>query len=154
VYFTDTGIITASDNFIRLWDRRDLTNHVREVEIPFLSSVEYVASYGNIILAAHKKGVVFLEPSSLRETHNVVTSEEIECASIAPKGQLFAVGSKLKVKEYRIDGQELESHRGHHGPVFHVRYSPTGDSFASGSEDGMIRIWPTSELIRKGQDKE
>eukprot|EP00759_Apiculatamorpha_spiralis_P003976 PhF_6_TR12257/c0_g1_i1/m.19421/K13137/STRAP, UNRIP; serine-threonine kinase receptor-associated protein len=147
VYFTEQGIITASETFIRLWDRRDLTNFTHHVEIPNLNVVEYVPTHGNVILAAHKRGVAFLDPISLREVHSVASTEDIECASLAPKGQLFAVGSKLKVKEYSIDGKELRTHKGHHGPVFHVRYAPNGETFVSSAEDGMIRIWPTSEQI-------
>jgi len=154
VYFSDNNmIITASETFIRLWDMRSPGAHTHHVEIPNLNSVEYVSSYGNVILAAHKKGVAFLDTASLREVHSVASTEDIECASLAPKGQLFAVGTKLKVKEYKIDGQELRSHKGHHGPVFHVRYDPTGNSFATAAEDGMIRIWPTSDLIESGVEK-
>lgn len=38
-------------------------------------------------------------------------------------------------------GAELECNRGHHGPVHAVRFAPTYDMYASGSEDGTIRVW-------------
>jgi serine-threonine kinase receptor-associated protein len=70
--------------------------------------------------------------------------------SLHPTGTKFIVGgSDLYVYLYSItyhNGNEatvteLDCYKGHHGPIRCLRYSPNGTTFASGSEDGTIRLW-------------
>lgn len=151
VYFIGdvNTIVSASETVIKCWDLRS-NQSTAQVEIPGLNVVDY--THQHHLVVAHGKSITFLDPKTLQETGKIVTSDDIECASIAPNGKFVAAGSKIKAKEFSIDGTELESHRGHHGPIFHIRWAPDNSTFASGSEDGMVRIWPCNDVIRRLQE--
>lgn len=147
-YFLDSNtMVTACENVIMKWDLRDTSGPYLRREITGLNFVEY--THRHAIVAAHEKSISFIDTVSLEVKSSFTTAEDVECASLSPDGQRVAAGSKLKAKEFTLDGAEVESNRGHHGPVFHIRWAPDGNSYASGAEDGMVRVWPSHEIIEK-----
>lgn len=72
-------------------------------------------------------------------------------ASYCPtKSRFVAGGEDMWVHLHDADtGAELEVNKGHHGPVHTVRFGPEGKEYASGSEDGTIRIWQTDWLSQQ-----
>ncbi|TMW61583.1 hypothetical protein Poli38472_012774 [Pythium oligandrum] len=102
---------------------------------------------GTVITVAAGKKVYFFDATNnfapLRSFQMPISFGEEGGASLHPRDNKFiAGGSDTWVRVFDFEsGELLETHKGHHGPVRCLRYSPTGDSFATGSEDGTIRIW-------------
>jgi serine-threonine kinase receptor-associated protein len=76
---------------------------------------------------------------------NLTVPYPLEAASYCPaKNRFVAGGGDMWVHLHDAEtGAELEVNKGHHGPVHTVRFGPEGKEYASGSEDGTIRIWQT-----------
>lgn len=60
---------------------------------------------------------------------------------VATGGQDLVVRRFAPVTEGGEELVEMEANRGHHGPVWVMRFAPDGKTYASGSNDGTIRIW-------------
>ncbi len=70
---------------------------------------------------------------------------ELSAVAYHPKAGRFVTGSssELWVRLYDYDTcEEVACNKGHHGPVRCVAIDPFGTHYASGSEDGTIRIFP------------
>lgn len=92
---------------------------------------------------AEGNAVRFFDTSSLKLVKEHQLKHNAEAASFCPSKKIFVAGGEdMWVHQYDFTtGQELEVNKGHHGPVHTLRFAPTYDSYASGSEDGTIRIW-------------
>jgi len=70
------------------------------------------------------------------------------CAALDISSRKFVTGCKddTHVHVYDYDEKtEVDVGRGHHGPVWIAAFSPDGKLYATGSEDGTIKLWKWSE---------
>jgi serine-threonine kinase receptor-associated protein len=78
---------------------------------------------------------------------------EVSSASLHPDSSKFIIGgsSDLWVRVHDFEtGNELEVYKGHHGPIHCVSYSPDGQLYGTGSEDGTVRLWQTTPGLAYG----
>mmetsp|Transcript_31766 Transcript_31766/g.46853 ORF Transcript_31766/g.46853 Transcript_31766/m.46853 type:complete len:321 (+) Transcript_31766:108-1070(+) len=155
-WVTDELLLAAdADGVIRFWkvsedegeapevlDTIKVDAEVRDMELVKLAD-------GQLILTIAAGNKVSFFDSNTKELIHAYTMpihfRDEGGASLHPAGKRFvAGGSDLWVRVFDFDnGQELECLKGHHGPIRCLRYAPDGKTYATGSEDGTIRLWKT-----------
>ncbi|KAI4387051.1 hypothetical protein MLD38_004914 [Melastoma candidum] len=134
---------------VRLWDvRSGKIVQTLETKSPVTSAE--VSQDGRYITTADGSTVKFWDANHFGLVKSYNMSCDMESASLEPKlGNKFVAGGEdmwVRIFDFHT-GEEIGCNKGHHGPVHCVRFSPDGESYASGSEDGTIRIWQTSPAI-------
>jgi serine-threonine kinase receptor-associated protein len=158
-WWTDSTLLTgSSDGKIRFWDISEGQailpaepfhiletdgSEVRDMELTRLPN-----NGGDIVTVAAGDKVYFfqLQQKQLMHVYQMpIHFRDEGGASLHPNGHVFvAGGSDLWVRVFDFNtGEQLECNKGHHGPIRCVRFSPDGKLYASGSEDGTIRMWKT-----------
>ncbi|XP_044470938.1 serine-threonine kinase receptor-associated protein-like [Mangifera indica] len=147
---SDQTILSSCSDMggVRLWDVRS-GKIVQTLETKSSVTSAEVSQDGRYITTADGSTVKFWDANhfGLVKSYNMPCT--IESASLEPKyGNKFIAGGEdmwIRVFDFHT-GDEIACNKGHHGPVHCVRFSPGGESYASGSEDGTIRIWQTGPL--------
>jgi len=138
-------ISASDDKTIRVWDVQSKTE-VKKLEVSAAVADIELSRDGQLLLAAFGNTVAFWDTATFEKLHEYEIVSQVNSASLHPEKHSFVCGGE-DFKMYKFDfasGMELESFKGHFGPVHCVRYSPDGELYASGSEDGTLRLWQTT----------
>lgn len=148
----DIIITGCADGMVRFWSTKDPKQPIRQFKVEGEirdMEITKTTTKANIltVAAADKVSFFSLDNNSLIKSVTMpIHFRDEGGASLHPSGTKFvAGGSDLWVRVFDFaTGKELECLKGHHGPIRCIRYSPDGDIYASGSEDGTIRLWKTN----------
>ncbi|GAB4819854.1 hypothetical protein N2152v2_006900 [Parachlorella kessleri] len=115
---------------------------VRTVESSGAVTSVDVTPCGKYLVTADGTEVCVRSASSFDLVKSLPMPYPVESASYCPeRGKLVAGGADMWVHLYDFEtGEQVDCSKGHHGPVHCVRFAPGGATYASGSEDGTIRI--------------
>jgi len=148
----NTVIAAASDGIIRFWTLEPTPVLLRSLEVKGEVRDIELHRYRPILTVAAGTTVSFFDLNSYALIHSYpmpIKFVDEGGASLHPSGTKFIAGGSdlwLRVFDF-ASGKLLECLKGHHGPIRCMRYHPDGKTYASGSEDGTIRIWKTDPVV-------
>ncbi|KAK4185741.1 WD40-repeat-containing domain protein [Podospora australis] len=154
-------IITASGDTLRwfnLPERKCIRAIKLDGEIKSCELVSLAPSYSAptdigggqpvLAVAAGKTAYFWGGMRAEDEIRHIKLNHGIASVGLDLKGRKFVVGEDpgTWARVYDWDsGNELDVHKGHHGPIWSIAFSPDGNIYATGSEDGTIKLWKNCE---------
>ncbi|KAK0664498.1 WD40-repeat-containing domain protein [Cercophora samala] len=154
-------LITASGDTLRWFDlpTRQCTRAIKlEAEIKSCELVSLAPSHSAptdigggqpvLAVAAGKTAYFWGGLKAQDELKQFKLSHGIASVGLDLKGRKFVVGEDPGTWAHVYsweDGKELDVHKGHHGPIWSIAFSPDGNLYATGSEDGTIKMWKNCE---------
>lgn len=136
------AISISDDKTMRVWDAASGAeiNQIKFAHAP--SSIE-MSRDGQLLILAQGNCVELYDASTFGLVQSFTIPSPVSAASIHPDKSVFVCsGDNFTLYKYSIStGTELESFKGHFGPVHCIQFSPDGEIYASGSEDGTLRLW-------------
>ncbi|KAI5306222.1 hypothetical protein KEM55_008678, partial [Ascosphaera atra] len=149
IWSEDSNIVTTAceDRKIRWWDlrtQRPIVEH--KVDGPIgTCELNALSSDPGILSVAAGKTVYFFEgatPGLLFK--RVELNYEVSSVAVNKSINQFVTGA-LNDTWARVHDlhtyDEIETKKGHHGPIWSISYSADGKLYGTGSEDGTIKLW-------------
>lgn len=138
----NTLLSASDDKKLRWWDLRS-RDLISQFDVDELIGSCELSAEGNLISATGGKSVYFFEAHTRRLIKNISTPYEVSSVALHQQSRKFITGGSsdtwVRVYDYDTE-QELEVYKGHHGSIWSVSFSPDGKLYATGSEDGTIKL--------------
>lgn len=136
------------DKVVSIWDVRTGKKE-RALPLGSVAKSGEMSADGNFLtITGGDSTLSVFDLQKMERVLQIDVPEATESAALRyPKMDMMVTGGQdLTVRRFEIGkgGEsvvEVEENRGHHGPVWVVRFAPDGESYASGSDDGTIRLW-------------
>lgn len=139
---------------IRWWDLRSrhvlaeyqVEGSIGSCELNTTASRPGFTKDEGILSVAAGKTVYFFDgasrPGQLLHSQKLQQDVASVALNLAERKYVVGGGGDTWVRVYQLEtGEELEIGKGHHGPVWSVCFSPNGKLYATGSEDGTVKLW-------------
>ena len=157
-----TVIAAYDDGSVRVWDV-DSGQEIHRVQEhkKQINSIQFSKDHTMIITASSDHTAKIYDAKSLQLLKTFTSDRPLNSAAMSPLFNHVIVGggqeamnvtiTSAKVGHFEVDfyhtvyGDFLGSVKGHFGPVNTVAFNTNGKSFASGSEDGYIRLHHVSD---------
>ncbi|XP_044716577.1 WD domain, g-beta repeat domain-containing protein [Hirsutella rhossiliensis] len=138
-------VVTASDKTLR-W--LDLPSRMVSLSADYASPNDLGGGKPVLAVAAGKTAYFWGGNRAMDELKRIALPRSIASVALDVKGRKVVVGEEpgTWAKVIRYDDEvELETLKGHHGPIWSISFSPDGKLYATASEDGTIKLWKNCE---------
>ncbi|KAJ2554498.1 hypothetical protein EV175_002564 [Coemansia sp. RSA 1933] len=141
------ALSAAEDRRINIIDSRAAPAVVASIDAPSPIANLSLSGDGKLLSCAAGNRIVVWDTDAFRIVKDFAVDYDVSVAAINPQRSRIVAGARsdllIRVIDYET-GALVDTHKGHHGPVHDACFNPDGQIYATGSEDGTVRLWQTT----------